>query len=415
MNEKVDKNVFEKICEPLQPVLKEVIKSMPDDSEKYKLSLGAFTSNLIFAVICQIKTIGKLVVEIKTSSIASDIGLVVASKSMYSESFRRYDPGLFRKIFGYLLLSCNFLSIPEIQSFGQILLVDGSIFPAISSMDWAKYKKGSNALKMQLAFELNRMIPAQFLCTEGNYSEKKFLRDIIEKGITYVCDRGYISFGIFKFITEKKAFFIIRGKLNAVYDQIETLEIIIPGCFLKFFDNIEDKYVVFKNDLNKCKYRIVKFTSLGESYILITNRFDLSTYEIIMLYAYRWQIELYFRFFKRTFKGIHLMCTESQGIQVQFYIYMITHLLILLFKQKCEKQNSSESKDPLVKENEGTADSPSQNNTKGVRIYVCGLVSLLGDKLKKRWKISLHWLIAVKNYLSIKFTKDVIYNLAKFT
>jgi hypothetical protein len=33
---------------------------------------------------------------------------------------------------------------------------------------------------MHLAFELNRMIPVQFLSTEGNYSEKQFLKDIIE-------------------------------------------------------------------------------------------------------------------------------------------------------------------------------------------------------------------------------------------
>ena len=35
---------------------------------------------------------------------------------------------------------------------------------------------------MHLSFELNRMIPVHFLCTEGNYSEKAFLRDVVEKG-----------------------------------------------------------------------------------------------------------------------------------------------------------------------------------------------------------------------------------------
>jgi len=31
------------------------------------------------------------------------------------------------------------------------------------------------------------MIPVQFLVKEGNYYEKKFLKEILEKGITYVC------------------------------------------------------------------------------------------------------------------------------------------------------------------------------------------------------------------------------------
>ena len=151
-----------------------------DDSETYTLSFTAFTINLLFGIICQIKSLGKLIVEIKTSRVAKEIGLPGASKSMYSEAFCLYDPEIYRKIFGKLLLACNFLAIPEIQQLGRILLIDGSVFPAISNMCWAKYKKNANAVKMHLAFELNRMIPVQFLSTEGNYSEKQFLKDIID-------------------------------------------------------------------------------------------------------------------------------------------------------------------------------------------------------------------------------------------
>ena len=168
MSDDIEKNVFEKICEPLQPLLVETAQSLPGDSQKYTLSFEPFTTNLVYGVICQAKSIAGLTVEIETSQTASELGLVVASRSMYSESFRRYRPELFRRIFSNLLLSGNFLEIPEIRSLGRILLVDGSLFPAISTMDWAKYKEGANALKMHLSFELNRMIPVHFLRTEGN-------------------------------------------------------------------------------------------------------------------------------------------------------------------------------------------------------------------------------------------------------
>ena len=236
MIDKVEKNVFEKILEPVSSLIEEAQKSMQDDSENYTLSFTAFTTNLLFGIICQIKSIGKLIVEIKTSRVAKEIGLPGASKSMYSEAFYRYDPEIYRKIFGKLLLACNFFAIPEIKQLGQILLVDGSVFPAISSMYWAKYKKNANAIKMHLAFELNRMIPVQFLSTEGNYSEKQFLQDIIEKGVTYICDRGYISFEIFKFICDKQASFIIRGKSNMLYKVKESLDVDVPVSFLQFLD-----------------------------------------------------------------------------------------------------------------------------------------------------------------------------------
>ena len=90
---------------------------------------------------------------------------------MYSEAFVRYDPKLFRAIFYRLLTTISFLCVPEIKHLGQILLVDGSLFPAIITMQWASYKSTANAIKIHLAYDLNRMIPAQFLVREGNYSE----------------------------------------------------------------------------------------------------------------------------------------------------------------------------------------------------------------------------------------------------
>jgi len=414
MNDKIEKTVFEKICQPLQPFLKEAAQSMPNDSRDYKLSFEVFTINLIYGIVCQIKSIALLAVEIKTSAVARQLGLVVASRSMYSESFRRYSPDLFRKMFACLLLSCNLAPIPEMQSLGRILLIDGSLFPAIASMDWAKYKEGANALKMHLAFELNRMIPVRFLCAEGNFSERKFLGDIVEKGVTFVCDRGYFSFEIFKRVCKAEAFFVIRSKCNLICEKIETFEMQMPECFMKFFDGIEDMAVVFKNDPNQILYRVVKFTSLGESYVLATNRFDLSTYQIIMLYAYRWQIELYFRFLKRTLKGIHLWCREPLGIEIQFYVYMITHLLILSFKQECHPPTNSGTM--ALPEDEGapSPDPASRANSEDGRSYVCGLVSLLGEKLKKNWKISIHWLKGLKNLLAEKMNSNIVLILAEY-
>jgi len=67
MIDKVEKNVFEKILRPVSSLIEEAQKSMQNDSETYTLSFTVFTTNLLFGIICQIKSIGKLIVEIKTS------------------------------------------------------------------------------------------------------------------------------------------------------------------------------------------------------------------------------------------------------------------------------------------------------------------------------------------------------------
>lgn len=308
-------------------------------------------------------------------------------------------------------MSGRFFAIPEIEHLGKILLVDGSLFPAFSTMTWAKYKESLNGIKLHLSFELNRMIPVEFLSTEGNGSERNFVKKILEEGVTYVCDRGYISFSLFKDISDKLAFFIIRGKQNMSFTVTEVMKVDIPVQFYKFFENITDSLVTFNNDQHDKTYRVVKFFAMGEEYLLISNRLDLSTYQIIMLYAYRWQVELFFRFLKRTFKGIHLWSHDERGVQIQFYLYMIAYLLLLMFKQETEitcDNNTSEHSFENKQQEEGTP-----CNQAG-RIYTCDLVSLLGENIKKLWRIGVYWLIAVKNKLHHIFDDDTAKLLAKF-
>ncbi len=419
----MEKNVFENLLQPVTPLIEETaasLNSQNNDGEKFSLSFLPFTVNILFAIVNRIKSVGKLVTEIKTSNVAETLGLVTASKSMYSEAFVRYDPNLYRIIFYNLLTAISFLGVPELKSLGQILLVDGSLFPAISTMQWASYKKTANAIKMHLAYSLNQMVPVEFLIREGNYSEKKFLSTILQKGITYVCDRGYISFKIFKQICDQGAFFIIRGKNKMCYAIQEYLVVDIPNDFLQFITKIQDIKVIFDNDKDGNSYRIVIFTALKEQYVLITNRFDLTTYQIIMLYAYRWQIELFFRFIKRTLKGIHLLAHNSNGIQIQFYLYMIAHLLLLAFKQECQKIKQDAEVENVSR---GSADTENRKTRSGSaitkdasgRVYVRGLVSLLGDKLRTHWKFGLHWMIALKNKLLNTFDADLAIELCSYT
>ena len=402
---------------PAISLIEKSANSIPDDSERFTLSFAPFATNILFGIINQIKSVSLLITEIKSSDDAKTLGLINASKSMYSDAFSRYNVKSFKVIFYQLLTSINFLCVPEIECLGRILLVDGSLFPAISTMKWASYKSTANAIKMHLAYDLGKMIPVQFLVREGNYSEKNFLSDILEKGITYVCDRGYISFKIFKNICNRGAFFVIRGKNKMRYLVQEQLIVDIPEQFLNFISKVIDIKVTFNNDKDKNSYRIIKFVALGEKYVLITNRFDLTTYQVIMLYAYRWQIELFFRFIKRTLKGIHLLSHDFNGIQVQFYLYMIARLLLLAFKQECE-QIRNEHK--LVADCEITPagniqiDLHSGIKTNTGRIYVKGLVSMLGEGLQQYWKIGLHWLTVLKKSLLKIFDVNIALTLSHY-
>ena len=95
--------------------------------------------------------------------------------------------------------------------------------------------------------------------------------------------------------------------------------------------------VIFSGDPSKQTYRLVCFVVLGELYRITTNRFDLKTSEIIMLYAYRWQVELFFHALNG-FNALHLWSHEANGLQIQFYIYLIAYVLSIHFKKQHGKE-----------------------------------------------------------------------------
>jgi hypothetical protein len=401
--------VFETILTPLLPLLREQCAQLKDDAYTYKLSLEPFVLNLVFAVLNNIKSISLLITEIDSSTVAREIGLIKVSKSMYSEAFVRYSAKIFQNLFVRLLERLNFLSIPELQLLGTLVCVDGSLIPAIQTMSWAKYKKSSNALKVHLAFNLNRMIPVQIISTDANTSERKMLAQFLEVGVTYIADRGYLSFQMIRQVIDKHAFFIFRMKSNWNYKIEQTLEVSIPAQWQGFVHEVTDRKISFCNE--EGVHRLVSFTALGEVYFILTNRFDLKTHEIIMLYAYRWQIELFFRCIKRTFNAIHLWAHERNGVEIQFYLYLIVYLLLLSFKQQCALQDQSS----------GNNTSTDEQTRKCVQIDAsesrtppaCGIVTLLGERLHRFWKIGLHWLTRVKNLLLMPFNRDTREILAR--
>jgi Transposase DDE domain len=398
---------FEKIIEPVIPLIKEEQNRLKNDEKLYKLSLYHFMVSLIYAVINKTQSIRLLITEIKTNPDLKKLGFILASPSMYSEAFSRYKPEVFQRIFARLIEIIEIKDIPEIRALGRFILFDGSLFLVFKNMEWAKYTSTCQALKMHLAYELNRMIPVQFISSEANYPERKVLMELLEAGVTYITDRGYLAFDIFQQVNEKKAFFIMRIRYNIRASIQTVLEVDIPESWNFHLSEVTDALVIFSGDKSKATYRLVCFYVLGEWYRITTNRLDLKTSEIIMLYAYRWQVELFFRYIKRTLDALHLWNHEPNGVKIQFYIYLIVYVLLIHFKQTLVKEKESQKEAQRVLKDSSSKKEDHLQKTGSSRLPVeYTLVSFLGSKLKKLWKISIHWLICVKNLLLHPMTDE---------
>jgi len=105
------------------------------------------------------------VVQLNNGLLPSALNLRPVPYSTIKEAFDRFSVKLFKEVFQYLLDNLPFKHLPESAKLGKLYCIDGSIFPVISSMQWAEYTSKSQAFKMHLCLELNRILrQAQHKC-----------------------------------------------------------------------------------------------------------------------------------------------------------------------------------------------------------------------------------------------------------
>lgn len=378
----MNQKLFNLLLRPIEAVLASISPIIDQGALSQKLFFVDFVKKLLFAYLEQVSSLRSLSVELQTNQKCEDLGLDYTPFSTLKDGFYRFSSEACRTLFETVLSETQLKRIKDLDEIGLFRVIDGSLFPTLIQMSWSEYRKKKNAFKLHLNFELNRMIPTEFLIGSGKSSEREFLLKVLEGGVTYIADRGYASFEIIAKLLQSQAYFVFRVKDNLLFEVQEVLSLAdekLPKCF----GQVRDELVIFKNDKNQNRVRLIQFKVAGSYFRLITNRLELSTLQIIILYAYRWQIELFFKYLKRTLKGLHLFNHSENGVGIQFYLLMTLGLLLLKFKQ--EKEPRQKKKRKKAEKNEAN---PSE------------WIKEISEIFYESWKISKRWLLIIKNSLN---------------
>ncbi len=136
--------------------------------------------------------------------------------------------------------------------------------------------------------------------------------------MTYLADRGYLSFQLCYEICQAQAHFIFRTQTNLGFTVVEPWPVGLPAAAHGLFQAVTDELIRYDTDPHGALYRLVRLVIGQETYCLLTDRPDLTPFQILLLYAYRWQVELLLRFLKRTLNGIHLLRQDPRGVTSNF-------------------------------------------------------------------------------------------------
>jgi len=265
-------------------------------------------------------------------------------KSSFAEAIN--SRGLEQLIHVYQNLQTNAVTVlpKEHDELGDLIGIDGSLIDACLSMYWADYRKGSKKAKVHLGFDLNRGIPRKVFLSDGNGAERPFVSMILSPGQTGVMDRGYQTHDRFDQWQEEDKHFVCRIKAITKKKLLEKNEI-NPDSNI-FYDAIVLLGTPGNNQSQK-PVRVVGYIVNKTKYWVATSRHDLSAEKIALIYKLRWDIEIFFGWWKRHLRVYHLIARSEYGLMVQILAGLITYLLLAIY---CREQHNEKVSIKRVRE-----------------------------------------------------------------
>lgn len=293
----------------------------------------------------------------RLTAVRRKLGVSSTSLGSFSESLRVFDPGLLVEILQELLSQIPGSSpvAPQLQNLKLIpTAVDGTLLRQLPQVTQACFAtRRDQGWKLHTHFEVLRGVPVRATLTDasnrGDASEHGVLRRSLEPDRCYVTDRGYECFALFNDIVAASSSYVCRVRNDHHFEVAPALSpaplgeaAVAAGVLRDDTGRMGSPKSVRIEHPNHLQRRIVvavtphpkrggrRRAAASQDLVLVTNLLDVPAEIIVLLYRFRWLIELFFRWLKCVLGCRHLLSQSAQGIEIQMYCALIACLLIQL-------------------------------------------------------------------------------------
>src|SRR5215831_15534212 len=233
-------SVFDRLLAPVMPILEQIETMRPKHGNE-TLAWRDWVRTLIYFFTKRCGSRNAWAVGLANAEPA--LHLPAVPRMTLSDAMHRFPPTLLRHALRELLTSRDLLTQPELALLGQAYAVDGSEFPLINGMTLPRSNEALQRVKLHLKFSLNHMLAVDFVLGTQEASERKAFRRFLQKGATYVLDRGYMAFTLLRDVIEAQAFVVMRAYQNIVVETVTELPVHVPATIGQHWSAISDRMV----------------------------------------------------------------------------------------------------------------------------------------------------------------------------
>ena len=223
----------------------------------------------------------------------------------------------------------------EFELHGRFYAIDSTTIDlCMSVFRWAEFRSTKSGIKVHTQIDIATEIPVFYRITNAKVHDVNSMDWFSYETLAcYVFDRGYFDLARLYQIHVLGAFFIIREKGKPAYEIVDGKSI-LDGT-----DNVlKDQSIRFTKKENQEKYpgtirRIVYYApELHRSFVYYTNNFYLDAKDIALLYKYRWQVELFFKWVKQHLQIKRFWGESENAVRIQIHVAIITYCLVAIIE-----------------------------------------------------------------------------------
>jgi IS4 transposase len=182
---------------------------------------------------------------------------------------------------------------------------------------------------LHLHFSVFEQLPKDWAITPGKVCERKTWKRQAQPGTCYVADRLYSKDHRFLCeMQERKIDFVLRLGGSIIRTLVGPPRPLTPADHAAGV--LSDRSERLGQGDNGPVVRVVEIHAAGQTFVLITSREDLPAEIVGLIYRYRWQIELFFKWFKTILGCRHWLAESPRGVAIQLYSALIATLLLML-------------------------------------------------------------------------------------
>ena len=322
-----------------QRQFRRIVAKYPDRTQGWGFSHWNHLLVLMFGQLIGCRSLRELT-DITTAhakrSFYLGFGAATVVRNTLSKANMLREPRIFEEFAFYMVSLAQRRRITkEFELHGRFYAVDSTTIDlCMSVFRWARFRSTKSGIKVHTQIDIATEIPVFYRITNANVHDTNFMDSIgYESNAVYIFDRGYFDLARLSAIHLCGAFFVIREKRHPNFEIVDGDEAVNGE------DNVLlDQTIRFTGNRNRGNYpteirRIVYYASdLGQSFVYYTNNFYLAGKDIALLYRYRWQVELFFKWIKQHLQVKSFWGDTENAVRIQIHVAIITYCLIAIIE-----------------------------------------------------------------------------------